>query len=80
MMHKACTVIEEVPYCFSRSSVEFQGHTGQKIADFVILVRIDGFERMQNTLSSIEKVPYCFSMSSIKCQSHTDWKIDDWQF
>ena len=27
--------IEEVPYCFSRSSVKFQGHTGQKkITDF----------------------------------------------
>ena len=26
--------IEEVPCCFSRSSVKFQGHTGQKIADF----------------------------------------------
>ena len=26
--------VEEVPYCFSRSSVKFQGHPGQKIADF----------------------------------------------
>ena len=26
--------IEEVPYCFSRSSVIFQGHRGQKVADF----------------------------------------------
>ena len=34
MMHKAWSNIEEVPYCFSRSSVKFQGHTGQKIADF----------------------------------------------
>ena len=34
MMHKAWSSIEEVPYCFSRSSVKFQGHTGQKIADF----------------------------------------------
>ena len=34
MMHKAWNSIEEVPYCFSRSSVKFQGHTGQKIADF----------------------------------------------
>ena len=33
MMHKACS-IEEVPYCFSRSSVKFQGHTGQKNIDF----------------------------------------------
>ena len=34
MMHKAWSNIEEVPYCFSRVSVKFQGHTGQKIADF----------------------------------------------
>ena len=34
-MHKAWSSIEEVPYCFSRSSVNFQGHTGQKNIDFV---------------------------------------------
>ena len=34
MMHKAWCSIEEVPYCFPRSSIKFQGHTGQKIADF----------------------------------------------
>ena len=33
MMHKAWSSIEEVPYCFSRSSIKFQCHTGQKIAD-----------------------------------------------
>ena len=27
MMHKARSSIGEVPYCFSRSSVKFQGHT-----------------------------------------------------
>ena len=32
MMHKAWSSIEEVPYCFSRSSVKFQGPTGRKIA------------------------------------------------
>ena len=26
--------IEEVPFCFPRLSIKFQGHTGQKIADF----------------------------------------------
>ena len=26
--------IKEVPYCFSRSSIKFQGHTGQNISDF----------------------------------------------
>ena len=33
-MHKAWSSIEEMPYCFSMSSVKFQGHAGQKIADF----------------------------------------------
>ena len=34
MKHKAWSSIEEVPYCFSRSSVKFQGHKGSKIVDF----------------------------------------------
>ena len=34
MMHTACSSIEEVPYCFSRSSVKFHGHTAEKIVDF----------------------------------------------
>ena len=33
-MHIAWSSIEEVSYCFSRSSIEFQGRTGQKIANF----------------------------------------------
>ena len=33
-MHKAWSSIEEVPYCFSMSSVKFQGHTGQNITHF----------------------------------------------
>ena len=33
-MHKAWSSIEEVPYCFSRSSVIFQGHTALKIVQF----------------------------------------------
>ena len=34
MMHKAWSSIEEVPYCFSRSSVKFQGHTALKRVEF----------------------------------------------
>ena len=34
MMHKAWSSKEEVPYCFSRSSVKFQGHTALKIVEF----------------------------------------------
>ena len=34
MMHRARSSIVEVPYCFSRSSVKFQGHTALKIIKF----------------------------------------------
>ena len=34
MMHKAWSSIEEAPCCFSRSSVKFQGHKEQQIANF----------------------------------------------
>ena len=34
IIRKAWCSLEEVPYCFLRSSIEFQGHTGQKIANF----------------------------------------------
>ena len=33
MIDKAWCSIEEVPYCFPRSSIKFQGHKGQKIDD-----------------------------------------------
>ena len=34
MMHKAWSSIEEVPYCFFRSYVKFQGHTALNIVEF----------------------------------------------
>ena len=34
MMHRAWSSIEEVPYCFSRSYVQLQGHMALKIVDF----------------------------------------------
>ena len=34
MLYKAWSSIEEVPYCFWRSSVKFQGHTALKIVIF----------------------------------------------
>ena len=33
MMHKAWRSTEEMPYCFSRSSIKFQGNTGWKMDD-----------------------------------------------
>ena len=32
-MHKAWRSTEEVPYCFSRSPIKFEGHMDQKIDD-----------------------------------------------
>ena len=34
MLHKSWSSIEQVPYCFWRSSVKFQGHTAKKIVNF----------------------------------------------
>ena len=34
MMHRAWSSIVEVPYCFWRSSIKFQGHTALKIVEF----------------------------------------------
>ena len=34
MMHRAGSSIVEVPYCFSRSHIKFQGHTALKIVKF----------------------------------------------
>ena len=34
MLHKAWNSKGEVPYCFPRSSIKFQGHTGQNITNF----------------------------------------------
>ena len=34
MLHKAWNSKGEMPYCFPRSSVKFQGHTVQSITDF----------------------------------------------
>ena len=42
MMHKASNSIEEVPYCFLRSSIKFQGHTGHKNCPFWPNLSISG--------------------------------------
>ena len=34
MLHKAWSSIKEVPYCFWRSSIKFQGHAALKIVEF----------------------------------------------
>ena len=49
MMHKAWHSKENMPYCFSRSSIKFQGHTGWKIDDLnPIWVRLLGRSQLWN--------------------------------
>ena len=78
----------EVPYCFSSSSIKFQGHTAKRNRRFWpklgvsgLLLQFEftnGYEMMHKAWSSIEEVPYSlFSRSSIKFQGHTGWKIED---
>ena len=79
MMHKAWSNIEGVSYCFLRSSVKFQGHTGQNIADFDPNWAFPDCNLSFNLpmafkWCNIEEVPYCFSRSSCKVQGHTRQK------
>ena len=70
MMHRAWCSTEEVPHCLSRSSIKFQGHTGQKRQQFspklgvsrlwLQLEFTDGLEILDKSWHSIEEVPYCF--------------------
>ena len=86
MIYKAWSGIEEEPYCLSKSSIKFQGHTGQK-SQFLPKLSIselqlqfeftNGFEMMHKAWRSTEEMSYCFSRSSIKFEGHMDRKIDD---
>ena len=38
MIHNAWHGIEEVSYCFKRSSITFQGHAGRKIGDLNLIL------------------------------------------
>ena len=83
-----------MPYCFSRSSVKFQGHTALKIVEFdpdwsfpdcySHFEFTNDSEMMHTAWSSIEDVPYCFLRSSVKFQGHTALKIvefdPNWRF
>ena len=63
MMHKAWSSIEEVSYCFSRSSIKFQGNMGQKsrfwpklgVSGLQLQLEFtDGYEIMHKAWSNIE--------------------------
>ena len=71
MLHKAWNSKEEMPYCFPRSSIKFQGHTGQNITDFDPDWAFLTTGRSQ--LSNPSDLP-C-SRSYVKFQGHTALKI-----
>ena len=85
MMSKAWSSIEKVPYFFSRWSVKFQGHTGQKSPNLTPIERF----RTVTPWNSPMALNYCtklevakkgvllFLRSSIKFQGHTGQKIAD---
>ena len=87
MIHKAWSSIEEVPYCFSRSSVKFQGHTAVKIVEFDPNWAFPDCNSSLNSPMAIKcctkfwnskgEMSYCFPRSSIKFQGHTGQNITD---
>ena len=78
MMHKAWSSIGEVPYWFSRSSVTFRGHKGQKRPILTQIWQLtDGYKMMHKAWSSMGEGPYCFSRSSVEFQGHTGQKMAD---
>ena len=80
MMYRAWSGIEEVPYCFSRSSIIFQSHMGRQIFDLASMRAFlggnskfeltDGHERTHIGSRSMEEVPYCFLRSCTRFQGH----------
>ena len=63
MMHKAWSRIEEVRYCFSRSSVKFQGHTALKIVEFD---PIWAFPDCNSSLNSLMAMKCCTRLETAK--------------
>ena len=62
-MHRAWCSIVEVPYCFSRSYVKFQGHTALKIVEF------DpnwAFPDCNSSLNSPMAMKYCTKLETAK--------------
>ena len=57
MLHKAWSSIEEVPYCFWRSSIIFQGHSAKKIVDFEPKLGVSRLKnwRFESNLSKITR-------------------------
>ena len=63
MLHKDWSSIEEVPYCFWKSSVKFQGHTAKKIVD----LDLDWvFPDCNSSLNSLMAMKCCTKLETAK--------------
>ena len=68
MIHNAWRSIEEVPYCFSRSSIKLQGHKGWQIDDLnPIWVSLLG----RSQLSNPSDLPCCYGGVHERSPLHT---------
>ena len=63
MMHRPWSSIVEVPYCFSRSNVKFQGHTALKIFKFY---RNWAFLDSNSSLNSLMVMKCCTKLETAK--------------
>ena len=63
MMHRPWSSIVEVPYCFSRSNVKFQGHTALKIVKFY---RNWEFLDSNSSLNSLMVMKCCTKLETAK--------------
>ena len=63
MMHRPWSSIIEVPYCFSRSNVKFQGHTALKIVKFY---RNWAFLDSNSSLNSLMVMKCCTKLETAK--------------
>ena len=63
MMHKDWSSLEEVPYCFLRSSVKFWGHTEQKITDFDLN---GAFLDCNSTFNSLMDLKWCIKFGVVQ--------------
>ena len=73
MLHKAWNSKEEMPYCFPRSSIKFQGHTGQNITDFDPNWAFSDYR----PVAAFKSLRFALFRVIHQISSHTGWKIDD---
>ena len=82
MMHEAWRSIEEVPCCFSRLSIKFQGHTYRKTDNLnPIWVRLLGRSQLSNP-SDLPCLMFKYSKAIVKrCGDKLYWsceKLQSW--